>query len=367
VTTLVDGLPLPAAVLFDLDGTLVDTVETRISAWEQALANAGLSTGRDRIAPLIGLDGKRLASEIAALAGRPIDDARAEEIDRESGEIYERLNLAPGHSPGWPARCQFGRRGIRWAIATSSRKDQVGRRWMRSLTASRRSSMPATSSTRSPSPTSPLLAAEQLDRACRVLASATQPGTWFRRGCRHDRHRGDRWSAVDAATLRGAGGGVVGTLDEIARSSRLASAASAGPRPAATPPCSAPGVDPSTSANAATARHPQRLRGSRAPRLAAAAVFAADPSASVMAFRALGRIRRRDRACRLLPQRWLRPRRPPCPGGRRQRPLRDAPFLSASVTLGLRSSLIGPSFAEFGTLQDCAVRRDCFQDDGGTR
>ena len=126
MVTTVAALPTPSAVLFDLDGTLVDTVATRIEAWERALANAGLPTGRDQLAPLIGLDGKRLATEIAALAGRPIDDARAEEIDRDSGEIYERLNTTPRPLPGIGRLVEgLGRRGIAWAIATSSRKEQV--------------------------------------------------------------------------------------------------------------------------------------------------------------------------------------------------------------------------------------------------
>lgn len=126
MVAVIDALPLPDAVLFDLDGTLVDTVETRISAWEQALADAGVPAGRDRLAPLIGLDGKRLAREIAALAGRPIDEARAEEIDWQSGEIYARLNHAPRPLPG-VARlvAELERRRIAWAIATSSRKEQV--------------------------------------------------------------------------------------------------------------------------------------------------------------------------------------------------------------------------------------------------
>ena len=120
------ALPAPAAVLFDLDGTLVDTVETRIAAWLDVFAEAGLPTTRDRLAPLIGVDGKRLAREIAAIAGKAIDDARAEEIDRRAGERYEELNTSPRPLPG------FGRlvevleaRGITWAIATSSRKEQV--------------------------------------------------------------------------------------------------------------------------------------------------------------------------------------------------------------------------------------------------
>jgi HAD superfamily hydrolase (TIGR01509 family) len=122
----VDRLPIPTAILFDLDGTLVDTVEVRITAWEQALAEADLPTGRDRLAPLIGLDGKRLAREVAALAGAPIDEARAEVIDRQSGEIYARLNRSPRPLPGVHHLIEvLDALGIAWAIATSSRKEQV--------------------------------------------------------------------------------------------------------------------------------------------------------------------------------------------------------------------------------------------------
>jgi HAD superfamily hydrolase (TIGR01509 family) len=114
-------------VLFDLDGTLVDTVETRIAAWLRALDDARLPTTREQLAPLIGLDGKRLATEIAALAGRPIDEARAEEIDHDSGERYEELNRSPRPLPGVADLvAAIEARGIPWAIATSSRKAQVG-------------------------------------------------------------------------------------------------------------------------------------------------------------------------------------------------------------------------------------------------
>jgi HAD superfamily hydrolase (TIGR01509 family) len=126
VVAAIDAIPLPKGVLFDLDGTLVDTVETRIAAWERALDEAGLPTDRDRLAPLIGLDGKRLAREIAALAGRPIDEARSEEIDRRSGEIYAQLNAAPRPLPGVRELIdELERRHVAWAIATSSRKAQV--------------------------------------------------------------------------------------------------------------------------------------------------------------------------------------------------------------------------------------------------
>ena len=119
-------LPTPSAVLFDLDGTLVDTVAVRIDAWEQTLGEAGLPIDRDRLSPLIGLDGRRLAREVAALYGHRLDDDRAEAIDRRSGETYEGLNAAPMPLPGVGRLvAAIERRGIRWAIATSSRAAQV--------------------------------------------------------------------------------------------------------------------------------------------------------------------------------------------------------------------------------------------------
>lgn len=223
MATGIQDIPLPSAVLFDLDGTLVDTVETRISSWEQALAEVRLSADRDQLAPLIGLDGKRLASEIAALAGHPIDDARAEEIDRRSGEIYERLNRAPRPLPGLNRLVnELRRRGIRWAIATSSRKDQV-RTSVDALALEAEPTIVDASHVKhaKPEPDLLLLAAEQLGIA--------PPACWYVGDATWDMVSAvaagmiavgvTAGSAMDAATLRGAGAAaVVETLVEIAES-----------------------------------------------------------------------------------------------------------------------------------------------------
>jgi HAD superfamily hydrolase (TIGR01509 family) len=214
-------LPLPRAVLFDLDGTLVDSVEIRISAWEQTLAAAGLATDRGTLAPLIGLDGKRLAREIAALAGAPIDDARSEEIDRASGEMYERLNTAPRPLPGiGPLIAELERRGITWAIATSSRKEQVGTS-VDALGLAHEPTIVDASHVKhaKPEPDLLLLAAAQLgvdpaacwyvgdstwDMVSAVAAGMLAIGV-------------TAGSAVDTATLAGAGAAaVVDTLDDLA-------------------------------------------------------------------------------------------------------------------------------------------------------
>jgi HAD superfamily hydrolase (TIGR01509 family) len=126
VTTDIRDLPIPEAVVFDLDGTLVDTVETRIAAWLETFEEVGLPATREILVPLIGLDGRRLAREVAALAGKPIDFDRSEAIDKLSGEIYERRNSDPRPLPGVSEVVDaIEARQLKWSIATSSRKDQV--------------------------------------------------------------------------------------------------------------------------------------------------------------------------------------------------------------------------------------------------
>ena len=123
-----DQLPAPAGIAFDLDGTLVDTVGTRIDGWLEALEAVGMRVTRDEVAPMIGMDGKRLARDVAEANHRRVADDEIEEIDSAAGEAFDRLNTSPRLLPG--ARDLLGAieaRGLRWVIATSSRAEQVTR------------------------------------------------------------------------------------------------------------------------------------------------------------------------------------------------------------------------------------------------
>jgi HAD superfamily hydrolase (TIGR01509 family) len=116
----------PDAVIFDLDGTLVDTVDARIRAWLQVFQEERIPATRDAIAPLIGSDGKLLARRIAEAAGIELDDDDEERIDHRSGEIFNALNARPRPHPGARTALDWlTRHEIPWAIATSSRRQQV--------------------------------------------------------------------------------------------------------------------------------------------------------------------------------------------------------------------------------------------------
>ena len=121
------SLPRPAAVILDLDGTLVDTVDTRIRAWLAVFAEFDVPASRDQVAPLIGSDGRLLARQVAEDAGIELPPGRDEEIDRRCGEIYERLNRDPRPLPGVRDFLRaLHAKDLPWAIATSSRREQVG-------------------------------------------------------------------------------------------------------------------------------------------------------------------------------------------------------------------------------------------------
>lgn len=116
----------PQGILFDLDGTLVDTVPARIDAWTVALEEAAIPATRAQLEPMIGMDGRQLAREAAEAGGRRLGEDDAEEIDRRSGELFDARNRDPRPLPG--ARemlLALDAGGLTWAIATSSRREQV--------------------------------------------------------------------------------------------------------------------------------------------------------------------------------------------------------------------------------------------------
>lgn len=120
------ALPTPGAILFDLDGTLVDTVRRRIEGWLAAFAEIGVDADADRIGGLVGADGKRLAREVAAAAGKTMSEDEIAAIDRRAGDLFSELNVDPRPLPGAQALlAALLATGFPFVIATSSLGAQV--------------------------------------------------------------------------------------------------------------------------------------------------------------------------------------------------------------------------------------------------
>jgi HAD superfamily hydrolase (TIGR01509 family) len=120
------ALPAPGALLFDLDGTLVDTVGRRIEGWQAALAEVGVNVDDDRVAAFIGADGKHLAREVSAAAGHSLAEDVIARVDRRAGALFSQLNHDPHPLPGAAELLQALLDGpLPFAIATSSLGAQV--------------------------------------------------------------------------------------------------------------------------------------------------------------------------------------------------------------------------------------------------
>ena len=93
--------------LFDLDGTLVDSVYQHVLAWKEALDAEGIELSVWRIHRKIGMSGglftnqllRETGLDISAGAGRA---AAARRMPRPTSGIATRSGRCPGRGSSWP-------------------------------------------------------------------------------------------------------------------------------------------------------------------------------------------------------------------------------------------------------------------------
>jgi HAD superfamily hydrolase (TIGR01509 family) len=112
--------PPPASFVFDLDGTLVDSVYHHVTAWREALVEIGIDLAVWRIHRRIGMSGGLLVAGVLRETGRDLsekDIARLKELHRER---YAARRSDVRALPGARALlAALDTRGVRWSIATS--------------------------------------------------------------------------------------------------------------------------------------------------------------------------------------------------------------------------------------------------------
>jgi len=109
--------------LFDLDGTLVDSVYQHVLAWRQALEQAGIELSVWRIHRKIGMSGGLFANALLRETGRPVSHEEAERLQQLHARAYADYAGQVRPLPGARDLLQtLSRLGVPWAIATSGRR-----------------------------------------------------------------------------------------------------------------------------------------------------------------------------------------------------------------------------------------------------
>jgi HAD superfamily hydrolase (TIGR01509 family) len=122
-----DEQPVPA-FLFDLDGTLIDSVYQNVIAWRNALAKLDIQLSVWRIHRRIGMSGGLFVAALLRETGRSLSEEEIEDLQRDHAAEYLAQVGSVRPLPG-AARllAELTASGVPWAIATSGR-DVIARR-----------------------------------------------------------------------------------------------------------------------------------------------------------------------------------------------------------------------------------------------
>jgi len=119
-----EHLPALRPVIFDIDGTLVDSNDAHAHAWVDSLAEAGHDVSLERVRPLIGMGGDKVLPE---LVGIEEDSPEGKRLAKRRGEIFrERYFPAVQGLPGAQELVShLASQGHPLAVASSARKEEL--------------------------------------------------------------------------------------------------------------------------------------------------------------------------------------------------------------------------------------------------
>jgi HAD superfamily hydrolase (TIGR01509 family) len=114
------------AFLFDLDGTLVDSVYQHVLAWREALEAAGIELSVWRIHRRIGMSGGLFVNALLRETGHAVTAEEAARLQQLHARAYARLSPQVRPLPGARALLDYlTQSGVPWAVATSGRLESA--------------------------------------------------------------------------------------------------------------------------------------------------------------------------------------------------------------------------------------------------
>jgi HAD superfamily hydrolase (TIGR01509 family) len=112
------------AIIFDVDGTLIDSVDAHARAWQEVFARYGVNVPFERVRQQIGKGGDQL---MPVFLPRDLIERKGKEIERERVEIFKSRYL-PKVRP-FPGSRELIERvkaeGLQVAIASSAKEDEL--------------------------------------------------------------------------------------------------------------------------------------------------------------------------------------------------------------------------------------------------
>jgi len=112
----------PPAFLFDLDGTLIDSVYQHVLAWREALEETGVELSVWRIHRRIGMSGGLFVNALLREVGGDLSTVDSERLQTVHGQAYKKLVSQVRPLPGARELLQaLAAEGVPHAIATSGR------------------------------------------------------------------------------------------------------------------------------------------------------------------------------------------------------------------------------------------------------
>ncbi|MEU6997957.1 HAD family hydrolase [Nonomuraea sp. NPDC046570] len=112
--------PPRPAFLFDLDGTLIDSVYQHVIAWRNALSDQGIDLSVWRIHRRIGMSGGLFVSALLRETGLTLTQQQIDDLQQQHAAAYKEQIDSVRPLPGAPELLtELTARGVPWAIATS--------------------------------------------------------------------------------------------------------------------------------------------------------------------------------------------------------------------------------------------------------